>query len=191
MRPPTRSCRAKSRCVGPAPRDFARDERIWGSSESGLNPDHDRPHRHRRRHPAASGNGGRPAMDFGDGARAADADGGMGRQPRQGQRHAWPWPWHRAADRRPDAMDERRRRGVVEGPRVVEPDDRPGDQGERGEGPPLRQPRVEREPDLRHDAAKLPCDQRQIARHGRGNRRHRRRGAEPPALRHPRASSTP
>ena len=56
--------------------------------------------------------------------------------------------------------------------------------GGRAEGPPLRLARMAREPDLRHGPAKLSGDQRQAARHGRGDRGARRGGAQPPALRH-------
>ena len=76
------------------------------------------------------------------------------------------------------------RRGLVEGARGVEPDARPVFRGRRDEGPPLRLARMARESDLRHGPAKLSGDQRQAARHGRGDRGARRGRAQPPALRH-------
>ena len=124
-------------------------------------------------------------MDAGDGARQPDGDGGLGREPWQGEQPARARP--RPADpdrrqRRPDAVDERRRRGLVEGAVGVERDDRPGDQSGRGARPALRGGGLAG-PDLRHRQAKLSRDRRSADRHRRGDRRDRRYRAQPAAVR--------
>ena len=98
---------------------------------------------------------GLAALDLGDGPRPADADGDLGRRPEAGRSPGRDCRLHGAPSRRPSApaspvddrsgrADERRRRGLGEGPRDLGQDDRASTRTpkERRQGPSLRRARM-------------------------------------------------